>query len=1122
MSEAKLTIYQASAGSGKTYTLAREYICMLFDSIIKSGAIRHPDRYAQFRHIHRELLAVTFTNKATNEMKSRIVRELYKLASHQDSDYRQILCQLAGLNDSEKMLIDQWCRYFLDDILDDYGTFAITTIDSFFQKIVRQFARELNLPGGYALDMDEKQIRTIAVDNLLYDIDRHKTLRLWLQQMISERIDNGKDWNIQADILDKAKVLFNERFRELISKPDVEQMLQHPARYKKILYDIVQNQSHDIDEVIKRLLSTLTEYGLSITDIKTNADLNKLKTWVEIKKTDRTFSSIIGARNIEKCFNKKAITKGRAQEAFDGGVYDCYREAYDIVIRCATARNIIQTFYIIGIIGNIDRQIESDNRENNRLPIADTNRRLHEIIDDSDIPFIYEKISQRIRHYLIDEFQDTSTLQWDNFRPLIQESLDSGNTNLIVGDVKQSIYRWRNGDADLLAYKVQQDIPEQYIEFENLKTNYRSCAQIIRWNNTFFKYLIDCIAPQGVSLPTDDDNDDTEAVGAEIINPKIVRVNTLYRRHEDAFKEEIQQYYTESGIEQKINPKNNYSGMVRFSYLNPTEETDYDTLIEKYLIELLDELTIKRHIKPKKIAIMVRKNKEGNQTANILVRHGYKVVSADSLTMSASASVQLIINTLRHNERPKERLYIYNFYYFLATLLGKDIAWCMDQTRHYTECLNNDEQSLLADTLLGKAIELLEHSGTLYEKTEFLIDWIVNGSGADSMVVNAETAYLQALLDSIHQFAANQSTDIHAFLQWWDTNGSTQAIPAPEQEDAIQIITIHKAKGLEFDVAIMPFCFFAFVDNKNNILWVEPQQEQMSDVFCQIPLVPVTFSSKLENTECAQVYYREYKQRFLDTLNTLYVAFTRPRYELYIFSQKRETQAVKKDEFVGNFLLQYVTQHLQLQNVSTNAEIDIYQVSDTAGRLDWRTKEDEKSSIESVSIPDLLLSTPISSRLTIQENSTEATIRGNLLHDIMSHISTIDDIDTALIKSCTGTNEQLIGTLREQITDLINLPQVKPWFTDDNIVLNEMSLLTATGSQFRPDRIMLYPDGTIIVIDYKFTAHRSNKYNEQVQQYMNILREAMPEYEYGTSVVKTRQIRGYLLYADSKTIEEVR
>jgi len=1115
MSDAKLTLYQASAGSGKTYTLAREYICMLFDNIIKTGAIRHPDKYAQFRNTHRELLAVTFTNKATNEMKSRIVSELYKLASHQASDYRQTLCRLAKLSESEQTIIDQWCKHFLDDILNDYGTFAITTIDSFFQKIVRQFARELNLPGGYALDMDEKQIRTIAIDNLLYDIDRHKSLRQWLQQMISERIDSGKDWNIQSDILDKAQVLFNERFRELISQPEVEQMLQHPTQYKNILYGIVKNQEHYIDEIFKRLLSTLTEYGLSITDIKSLADINKLKKWEAIK-TDKTFKPIVFEHSIECCFLKKAIDKGRATEAFDNGVHQCYEDAYNIVMKCSTARLILQTFYIIGIIGNIDRQIESDNRENNRLPIADTNRRLNEIIDGSDIPFIYEKISQRIRHYLIDEFQDTSTLQWKNFRPLIRESLDSGNSNLIVGDVKQSIYRWRNGDADLLAYQVQEDIPTQYIALENLDTNYRSCSQIISWNNDFFRYLVDCISPK--SAAAIDENNGRN----EIINQQILQINNEYKHCKDTFKKEIEKYYTESGIIQKVNPKNNYSGKVRLSFLNPTEETDYDTLLETYLIELLDELTNQRQIKPNRIAIMVRKNIEGTQTANILIRHGYKVVSADSLTISSASTVQLIINIFRHSERPKEHLYIYNAYFFLATLLQKDIAWCMEQTRQYIALQNQADQTSLNATLLGQAIELTERSGTLFEKTEYLIDWFLNGLGADNESISSETAYMQALLDSIHHFASNQSTDIHAFLQWWDIKGSTLSIPAPEQEDAIQIITIHKAKGLEFDVAIMPFCSFFIVDNKSNILWIEPQKENMSEEFQQIPLAPVPFSSKLENTECAQVYYREYKQRFLDTLNTLYVAFTRPRYELYIFSQIKTNNPIHKpEEYIGSFLMQYATEHLKLENISASDDINIYEQTDDVDRSDWREKKAVKTDIESVVIPDLLLSTPINNRLTIQENSSEATIRGNLLHNIMSQICYIDDVESALAKTCVGSDEQLIDTMCDEISEIINLPQVRPWFDSDHQVLNELTLLTASGQQYRPDRVMLYADGTIIVVDYKFTSHKSNNYNNQVRRYMELLREALPQYDYGDTKVKTKQIRGYLLYADAKEVEEV-
>ena len=1099
--ENSLHIFKASAGSGKTFTLAYEYISMMFEPIAQADALRYPKKYAQFKNAHRELLAVTFTNKATNEMKSRIIRELYKLADHQPSDYRDRLCRQFSLQQDESMFIDQWSKILLDDILDDYGTFSITTIDSFFQKIVRQFARELNLPGGYTVDMDEEQIRTMAVDNMLYDLDSYPELKQWLEQMISENIDNGRNWNVQRLILNYARVLFNEHFRILMNNPQVRQLLQQPKEAKHILDKIIESKQSTLEAIYKELQGILSAHGLSLRDINSNADFAKLITIEETP--SKTFYEVASNHNAAKCFLSGAIKKGRALEAFDNGIYDCYQRGLQTITKYLTAKNILKSFYIVGIIGTLDSQIDTDNHELNRLPLADTNRRLNQIIDGSDIPFIYEKISQRIKHYLIDEFQDTSALQWSNFLPLVKESLDSGYRNLIVGDVKQSIYRWRNGDADLLANQVKNDLP-QYYEEDTLDTNYRSCPQIINWNNEFFNFFINCI-----------DAKNTEQTDYFEINKDITEANKAYQNQEGAFKTAVKTYYDESTT-QKTNPKNNYSGLVSLSFITPSKsedpeipDTGYPTLLEPELIQLLDQLTKQRGIKPRRISIMVRRNAEGVQTAAMLTKHGYKVVSTETLILSSAKSVQLLINIFRHIDRPKENLYIYNACFFFAALLQRDTAWCIEETERYIQN---------SDTLLGKAETVISQSDTLYQKAEMLINWLSRGCGeTDENITAPETAYLQTLLDSIHHFAAIQSTDIHAFLQWWEQKGNSLSIPAPEQDDAIQIITIHKAKGLEFDVAIMPFCNYAIDGGKSDIMWLEPEKEHMSEDFCKIPIVPVEYNKDLAQTECAQAYWNEYLHNFLDTLNTTYVAFTRPRYELYLFS---EVKTKNPAAYLGTFLQQYVTNHLHLNPITEDDNITTYQISDTEGRNDW-TISNEESRTAAIRIPGMLQSTPTDHLLIAQETSTEETKRGELLHYIMSCIRYAEDLPDAIRKTCTGANSSYADDIRQQLTQLIDLPEVKPWFEHNHLVFNEQTIVTSDGTQYRPDRIMLYPDGTIIVVDYKFTDKKSDKYRRQVANYINILRDALPQYDYQGSQVTTLQITGYLLYADSQQVDEV-
>lgn len=1110
MSQKPLTICKASAGSGKTFTLALEYIYMMFEYVYKNNELLHPQtNNKQSRNIHRQILAVTFTNKATNEMKSRIVKQLYLLAQNIDSPYREKIRQ--HINDIAKptiilqntpkdyMLINQWCQIFLNDLLDDYGLFSVSTIDSFFQKIIRNFARELNLPGGYSIDMDEKQIQTMAVDNLLYSINDNETLKSWLQQMIFDNIENGKNWKIQNRLLKMSEQLFDEKLRIQMLQPEVKKFFNNSKQAKEIIEKIYNEKTDKIKEIHKKLQNILAQYGLSEDDIKSK--------WNELPQRDAPLTNtfINSAYNISACFKAQVLknNENRCIDAYDNGVKQCHQEAIHIFSRYLTAKYILQEIYIIGILNDIDQQIQADNRQLNRLPMADTNRRLNQIINDNDIPFIYEKISQRIKHYLIDEFQDTSRLQWENFRPLVKENIDNGNRSLIVGDVKQSIYRWRNGDADLLANEIETTFPNQ-IQLDSLDTNYRSSAQIVEWNNSYFKSLINTINE------TNEKND---------IIKKITIADKYYNNTEGDFKKAILKYYDET-ISQKVNPNNNYSGLIRTTFITP-QDIKYDDILQQQLIKLINELK-ERQFNLNRVAILVRKNDEGKKIASILAENGIKVVSNESLTLGNAISIQLIINIFHHSEHPKEKIFIYNAYFWLATLLQQDYNWCIRQTNLYQQLQKEDQKQELSNTPLGQAISLIGNAATLYQKTEILINWLTQGCRiTESNLTESETDYLQALLDNIHNFAANKSTDMYAFLQWWDLQKDKLAIPAPQQDNAIQISTIHKSKGLEFDVVIIPYCNWS-ICGSTNFLWVIPEEQNMDEDFKSFPILPIHVENKnneITHTQCAQAYYDELLHGILDTLNNTYVAFTRPRHELYVFSQIKDDKDKKEITTIAQTLYKYIS--TQTERTGTEEGIETFQLQQQQGKDDWINKPAGNNQEASITIPDILKSNNDTHHITIQEIQSEETRRGTLMHNIMSEIKYADDIDKALAKTCTGTDKLQINTIKQQILEIINIPEVKPWFQPGHLVLNEIEILTPKGDTFRPDRVMLYPDGTIIVIDYKFTRHKSQSYNRQVQRYIELLNKAIPNYDFNGTRVDTKQIIGYLLYTDSKQIEKI-
>lgn len=1124
MKQAQLTIYSASAGSGKTYTLTKEYILMMFDKIVACEALYQPQTNdIRLNNLHREILAVTFTNKATNEMKSRIVRELYLLAESKKSKYideiiahinkyiQENNINLEKIDENNQHYINDWSKRILNDILNDYGLFSISTIDSFFQKIVRQFAMELNLPGGYVVDMDHEQIKSMAVDNMLYNIDDYKALKIWLTDIIEENVNEGGNWNIHSKLLKHAQILFSESFQQFLKEPKVQELINEPQKYKKIFNDYYNEVKSRCDKIYKRYCSILQKYGIEDM-ITNNAKMsNKLKNSIS-----QTYNSIANG-DLGKCFLTKYKQDSNAIEAFYNGLQQCYVDYIECFYDNAIAENIRKNFYLIGILGALSKQLELDNKELNRLPLSDTNRRLQQIIDGSDIPFIYEKISQRLKHYLIDEFQDTSSLQWQNFLPLVKESLDNGNDNLIVGDVKQSIYRWRNGNADILAYQIDQQFPAENISHQQLETNYRSCPHIIKWNNKFFKFALSCI---------DQSNKKGENKAQCLLGDGVKDSNENYKNTKGEFKTKVENYY--KTIEQKANSNNNKKGLVRASFITPKEDHTYEKDLEPQLISLLDELINKRHIKPNRIAIMVRINEEGKKVAQMLTQNNYKIFSNDLLVLEAATTIQLIINIYRHIQKPKERIHIYSVYYNIASLSGQSLEWVAEQSSAYYTLLKENKTEELKQTLLGHAVNLTEHQNTLYDKTEQLVDWIMNGFGGIlDTTAKQETAYMQTLLDNMHAFGAAQSTDIYAFLQWWNEHKENLNIPAPEQEDAILITTIHKAKGLEFDVAIMPYMNIRHINfGKENIQWIFPENYSLNSKLQDIPLIPISIETGVKSTALADVYYEEALHCFLDGLNTIYVAFTRPRYELYLFADKspdKKTKGkTKLTDSYGQTLYDYLTQQLGLTDLSEDDNVETFEYADSEQTSDWtQEQQDDDNEIETIQIDNLLKSEPIGERLTIQEISTEQTKRGNLLHNIMSLIEYKDDFEEAVKKVCTGSELSQIEEIKKEIVRVITLPQTRAWFEHDHKVLNETSLLTEKGEIYRPDRIMLYPDGTIIVVDYKFTQHQSETYDRQIRNYVRLIQEAMPTYQIWQQTITTKKVLGYLLYADAKKVKQV-
>ena len=569
-----LTVYRASAGAGKTHKLTGEYLTLLFTG---PGAFRR-------------ILAVTFTNKATDEMKTRIVDELYNLASGRKSDYVELLKSAYSLTEIQ---VRKQAAQILIDILHDYSAFNISTIDLFFQQTKRACTREIGLQGGYGIEMDQELVLTTAIDNLLSDLEKpeSKDLLGWLLRFAEDKIESGGEWNLRKDIMALSREVFKESYKafsEAVGR-DIEDK-KALEDYKNELYGIIRSVEATAKELGERGLAILNKYGLKVTDFKggSRSPLTLLDRLVqgEMKEPSATFIGL--ADNLDGCFTK-TVSLGTRQIigcAFEDGLNDCIKGIISLfgnLTAYNTAREIVRYYYTLGILTDVSRQIAAYREEKNVMLIADTTELLSKVIEGSDAPFIYEKTGTHVDHYMIDEFQDTSGMQWNNFRPLIEESLAHSRDNLIVGDVKQSIYRFRNSDWKLLDEQVQADFSPEVVHEETLKDNWRSCRNIVEFNNALFTTL------PGV----------LQAVYNEALS-----VSSLSEEQRAAFFTKIMSAYDKS-FQQGPPPFMQKDGHVRIEFLSGDNEKDWKEEALGRLPGVLEKLQDNGYAL-KDIAILVR------------------------------------------------------------------------------------------------------------------------------------------------------------------------------------------------------------------------------------------------------------------------------------------------------------------------------------------------------------------------------------------------------------------------------------------------------------------------------------------------------------------------------------
>jgi ATP-dependent exoDNAse (exonuclease V) beta subunit len=779
--------------------------------------------------------------------------------------------------------------------------------------------------------------------------------------------------------------------------------------------------------------------------------------------------------------NKKSVHSKDIIQAAHQALVPCLvtiLETYDLKFKRALSAEVaLKNMYVFGLITDISRKLKEYKDENNLMLLADAPKFLNGVIRDSDTPFIYEKVGSFYRNYLIDEFQDTSGLQWQNFQPLIVNSLDQGYASLVVGDVKQAIYRWRGGDLSLLQDKIIDLIGEERVDKQELAKNFRSARQLVEFNNALFKTASEVIAAES-GMPF-------SLLAYQDVAQETHKLHTGFV--------EVQ--------------------AIQDDVASPDDPATVAQTWKEIALERLPS-TLERLQESgaalKDIAILVRKNDEGQKIATYLLQYknspkakpncGYDVVSNESLRIDGAASVNLILGAMRYLLNADDSI--------ARAQLGYEFSRLHEPARELSEVFAVSNQNIFENNLPPQftrqkpALKKLP----LLELTETLIS--IFGLGT----ISGELVYLQAFQDLVLDFSNRERNDLAAFLEWWETNRHKKSIQISGEVNAVQILTIHKSKGLQFKYVIIPFCSWS-LDHES---WQAPNLWVRSGLtpFEDAGYLPVKYSKTLEETFFADYYTEERTRTFLDNLNLLYVAFTRAEFGLIVSAPAMEVRGTKGS--IAGLLHNSIQ-----QNESLKARWNEVELTWKSGSWIPEVDDTKKPATSSLQLKEYL-SSAWTDKLVIRQSGAsffqdaadeqrQKINHGIYMHAVLSRMHYADEVGTMLdaILHEGLISESERSPLEFQLKDLLKNPRIAHWFSRDWVVRTEVPILLPGGEENRIDRLLV-KDRSVIVVDFK-TGGRKKTDEKQVLQYIEILRQ-----------MNYADVGGYLLYLRDVEIVEVK
>ncbi|MCF6294712.1 MAG: UvrD-helicase domain-containing protein [Flavobacteriaceae bacterium] len=1022
MNSSSFHIYNASAGSGKTFTLVKEYLKVLFKSSNKEP--------------YKNILAITFTNKAVGEMKERIIETLKEFSSEdilvKSNSMFDAICEELPIQ--PKLLHDKSKR-ILNSIVHNYAAFDISTIDKFTQKLIRTFAYDLRLPMNFEVELDTESLLNEAVDNLIAKAGSDKELTKTLIDFAVEKADDDKSWDISLDFYKIAKLLTSENdipFIETLKDKSLEDF----KTLKSILKEKIKSTEDLIIKEAQGVLALIEECGLEFSDFS-RSSLPKHFENLFKKNFDIKFDSNWQIDLIEG----NALYPKRATEDVASTINEiqpqlvlAFKQTKQNVFQLKFLKNFYKNCTPLSVLNSIHKELESLKKERNVILISEFNSIISNAIKNQPVPFIYERIGEKFRHYFIDEFQDTSVMQWENLIPLLDNSLSSENGSvMLVGDAKQAIYRWRGGKAEQFIGLYNDENPF-FTEKENrnLPNNYRSFEGIIDFNNSFFKHL----STFGFS------------------------------------KSEYGELYKQSTQNASIEKE----GYVNLTFLDLDKDENRDEAYPKKVSETIKNC-LKNGFQFKDICILVRKKKEGVAIADYLNNEGVDIISSETLLLSRSPEVEFIVNILKyvlepHNNEVKilvlnflseHKLNIADKHLFYNTYIKLEIDQVFKGLNKFGIHFNYNEVLQLP----------------VYEAAENII-YSFN-------LVETSNAYVQFFLDFVLDYLQKDHSSLSDFIEHYHSKKDDLSIISPQEKNAVQIMTIHKSKGLEFPVVIFPYADLNIYKELEPKEWFPLDAEKYHGFSYAL----LNYNKDLENfgETGQQIYTKHQAELELDNINLLYVALTRPIEQLHVISNK---QADKK----GN-------ENLKLFSglfINYLKHIDKWEESTTS--YSFGNPKKTSSTIESTKVTieqERFISTPkkehnikivANSGYLWDTNQQKAIEKGNLIHYIMSQIKTKIDVGITF-ERCLATgiiNSVQAKELKQIVIKIVEHPKLSNYFNSDNTIYNERDIITKEGISLRPDRLVINTKNEVIIIDYK-TGESNKEHAQQLQIYQDALED---------------------------------